>query len=141
VFERGARGFAGASGRPSVQSTIAATPENATSANLPDVANQSSAASPSAQIPAADLKPLYDYVQDCRACQAQLAVAKQGRTDELAAMAHERDVAFAAAKGGTFWRRFRRNIEWFAIGAGADPAEPKDHRPKTRKKLHRQTIT
>jgi hypothetical protein len=80
-------------------------------------------------------------VQDCRACQAQLAVAKQGRTDELAAMAHERDVAFAAAKGGTFWRRFRRNIEWFAMGAGADPAEPKDHRPKTRKKLHRQTIT
>jgi hypothetical protein len=32
-------------------------------------------------------------------------------------MMRERDAAATAAKGGTFWRRFRRNIEWFAIGA------------------------
>jgi hypothetical protein len=73
-----------------------------------------------AQIPAADLKPLYDYVQDCRSCQAQLAAAHQNRADDAAkleAMTRERDAAVIAAKGGTLWRRFRRNLEWFAIGA------------------------
>lgn len=88
----------------------------------PDASSNSSA---SAEIPAADLKPLYDYVQDCRACQAQLAVAKQNRTDDaskLVVLARERDAAIAAAKGGTFWRRFRRNIEWYAAGAAAGAA-------------------
>lgn len=109
-----------------------------TKAELPDAANQSrdpssskrtasetnpTASDPaSVQIPAADLKPLYDYVQDCRSCQAQLAAAEQNRADDaakLTAMAHERDAAVVAAKGGTLWRRFRRNLEWFAIGAAS----------------------
>jgi hypothetical protein len=78
--------------------------------------------SASAQIPAADLKPLYDYVQDCRSCQAQLAAAQQNRADDaskLTAITHERDAALTAAKGGTLWRRFRRNLAWFAVGAAA----------------------
>jgi hypothetical protein len=41
---------------------------------------------------------------------------------KLAAMTRERDSAITAAKGGTFWRRFRRNVEWFALGAGAGAA-------------------
>ncbi|MFY9805116.1 MAG: hypothetical protein WA211_04265 [Candidatus Acidiferrales bacterium] len=76
---------------------------------------------PAAQIPAVDLKPLYDYVQDCRACQAQLAAAKQNSADDaakLSALTRERDSALTAAKGGTFWRRLRRNALWFALGAG-----------------------
>lgn len=75
-----------------------------------------------AQIPAADLKPLYDYVQDCRACQAQLANAKQNAADDaakLSALTRERDAALTAAKGGTFWRRLRRNALWLVVGAGA----------------------
>jgi hypothetical protein len=78
-----------------------------------------------AEIPAADLKPLYDYVQDCRECQARLAAATQNRTDDatkLQAMTLERDAAVTAAKGGTFWRRLRRNIAWFAAGAAAGAA-------------------
>ncbi len=74
----------------------------------------------SAQIPAADLKPLYNYVQDCRSCQSQLAVAKQSAMDDaakIAALTRERDAAIAAAKGGTFWPRLRRNLLWFAVGA------------------------
>jgi hypothetical protein len=58
-------------------------------------------------------------VQDCRACQAQLAAAKQTQADDaarLAAITQERDAALTAAKGGTFWRRLRRNAEWFAVG-------------------------
>ena len=91
-------------------------------------AARASLASPStttAEIPAADLKPLYDYVQDCRACQAQLVAAKQNQTDDAAklqAMTRERDAAITAAKGGTFWRRLRRNAEWFAIGAATAAA-------------------
>lgn len=77
---------------------------------------------PSAQIPAADLKPLYNYVQDCRSCQAQLAAAKLDAADtaaKLSAISRERDAALTAAKGGTFWRRLRRNALWFVVGAGA----------------------
>ena len=77
---------------------------------------------PSAQIPAADLKPLFDFVQDCRSCQAQLAAAKQNATDnaaKLTALTRERDAALATAKGGTFWQRLRRNALWFVVGAGA----------------------
>jgi hypothetical protein len=77
---------------------------------------------PPAQIPAADLKPLYDYVQDCRSCQAKLAAAKQDSVDNaamLSALKRERDAALTAAKGGTFWHRVRRNAQWFAIGVGA----------------------
>ncbi len=73
-----------------------------------------------AQIPAADLKPLYDYVQDCRECQAQLAAAKQNSADDatkIAALTRERDAAVTAAKGGAFWRRLRRDAFWFAVGA------------------------
>ena len=80
---------------------------------------------PSAQIPASDLKPLYDYVQDCRSCQAQLAAAKLDAADsaaKLSAISRERDAALTAAKGGTFWRRLRRNALWFAVGAGAGAA-------------------
>jgi type II secretory pathway pseudopilin PulG len=77
---------------------------------------------PAAQIPTADLKPLYDYVQDCRSCQAQLAAAKLNAADnaaKLTAISRERDAALTAAKGGTFWRRLRRNALWFAVGVGA----------------------
>ncbi len=80
---------------------------------------------PAAQIPSSDLKPLYDYVQDCRACQAQLAAAKQNQADDaakLAALTRERDAAVTAAKGGTFWRRLRRNAAWFGVGAALGAA-------------------
>ena len=73
-----------------------------------------------AQIPVADLKPLFDYVQDCRACQAELAASRQDAADDatkIAALTRERDAAVTAAKGGTFLRRLRRNALWFAIGA------------------------
>jgi len=79
-----------------------------------------SAAGSAAEIPAADLAPLYDYVQDCRACQLQLTAAKQNATDDAAkirALTRERDAAVTAAKGGSFWLRLKRNAHWLAIGA------------------------
>jgi len=74
-----------------------------------------------AEIPAADLKPLYDYVQDCRACQARLAAATQNASDDetqIAALTRQRDAAITASKGGGFWLRFRRSALWLAVGAG-----------------------
>jgi hypothetical protein len=72
-----------------------------------------------AEFPAEDLKPLFDFVQDCRACQAQLASAHSDLADERAKSAvleKERDAAIRAAKGGSLWTRVKRNAKWLAIG-------------------------
>jgi hypothetical protein len=77
-------------------------------------------AAPVAQIPTADLKPLFDFVQDCRACKVQLDAARADLSDEKsksAALARERDAAVKAVKGGGFWTRLKRNAKWLAIGA------------------------
>lgn len=73
-----------------------------------------------ASIPHADLKPLYDYVQDCRACQSALSTAQTDLADERAkeaALVTERNAAVKAAKGGTTWLRMKRAAKWLAIGA------------------------
>jgi hypothetical protein len=118
------------------QSKNAASPQTqqGTAASLPapnsSAANRQPSASPAgaaaatlqsaAEIPAADLAPLYNYVQDCRACQLQLTAAKQNASDDAAkirALTRERDAAISAAKGGPFWLRLKRNAHWLAIGA------------------------
>ena len=127
------------SSSPNTQSESAASPQTqqGTGTSLPapnsSVANPapsrsnatgsaSSATAPqsTAEIPAADLAPLNNYVQDCRACQLELTAAKQNATDDAAkirALTRERDAAITAAKGGPFWLRLKRNAHWLAIGA------------------------
>jgi hypothetical protein len=81
-----------------------------------------------AQLPASDLKPLYDYVQDCRTCQVQLAASNlnsAGDATKIAALTRERHAAVTAAKGGSFWRRPRRNALWFVVGAASGYAAAK----------------
>jgi hypothetical protein len=75
-----------------------------------------------AVIPAEDLKPLYDFTIDCKACQAKLATAQGDLTDErqkTTALTRERDDALRIARGGSTWRRIRRAAKWFLIGAAA----------------------
>lgn len=75
-----------------------------------------------AVIPAEDLKPLYDFALECKACQAKLTATQSDLTDErtkTAALTHERDDALRIARGGTIWRRVARAAKWFAIGAAA----------------------
>jgi hypothetical protein len=75
-----------------------------------------------AVIPAEDLKPLYDFALECKACQARLTAAQSDLTDErtkTAALTHERDDALRMARGGNAWRRIGRAAKWFAIGATA----------------------
>ncbi len=70
-------------------------------------------------VPQEDLKPLFDRLEDCRACQEQLATAQQDLSDErtkVSALKIERDAAVKAARGGGFWSRFRTGLKWFAIG-------------------------
>ncbi len=84
--------------------------------------SHSKATSLNADFPAADLKPLYDFAVDCKACQAQLAAAQADLKDEQAkgqALSRERDDALRAAKGGSVLRRVVRAAKWFAIGAAA----------------------
>ena len=76
-------------------------------------------------MPSADLKPLYDFTQNCRECQLRLTATQQDHSDDLsklAALTRERDAALTAAKGGTLWRRLRRNALWFVVGAGVGAA-------------------
>ena len=84
-------------------------------------------------IPQADLKPLYDDLQDCRASALESESVKKDLADEktqVAALTRERDAAIAVARGGTFWLRLKRGAKWFAIGiaAGAAAAEVARHR-------------
>ena len=93
------------------------------------IALQSAPASPSspspqtnAVIPPEDLKPLYDFTIDCKACQAKLAAAQADLTDErkkTTSLTHERDDALRIARGGTALRRIARAAKWFLLGAAA----------------------
>ena len=75
-----------------------------------------------ARIPQADLKPLFDAAENCRACEAKLAAAQSDLSDQaakLAATSTERDAAIKAAKGGSIWTRLKRSAKWLIIGAAA----------------------
>jgi hypothetical protein len=95
------------------------------------ITTTSSAATTQAVLPIEDLKPLYDFTIDCKACQAKLATAQADLTDERAKSAlltHERDEAVHVAKGGSVLRRIARNAKWLAIGALAGAVAAKAHR-------------
>ena len=90
----------------------------------------SNAEAAQAILPAADLKPLYDFALDCKACQARLAAAQADLTDErakTATLTRERNEAVRAAKGGSVLRRIARNAKWLAIGAAAGAIAAKAH--------------
>jgi hypothetical protein len=77
---------------------------------------------PKVKFPAADLKPLYDFAAECKACQAKLGAAQADLADEKVktrALGRERDDALRAAQGGSVLRRIARAAKWFAIGAAA----------------------
>jgi hypothetical protein len=81
-------------------------------------------------LPTADLKPLYNFTLDCKACQAKLAAAQADLTDERAKTTvptHERNEAVQVAKGGSLLRRLARNAKWLAIGAVAGAIAAKAH--------------
>jgi ABC-type nickel/cobalt efflux system permease component RcnA len=83
---------------------------------------------PKVQLPAEDLKPLYDYALACKACEAQLATAQADLKDEKTktqALGRERDDALRVARGGSVLQRVARATKWFVIGAAAGVAAAK----------------
>ncbi len=75
-----------------------------------------------ALLPVEDLKPLYDFALDCRACQERLSASQANLADEKQKrIATERELAAVTklARGGGFWRRFGRAAKWFLLGAAA----------------------
>jgi len=115
-----AAGGAGAGGPASSGAGPGADKQNAANSGVTDSSAQpGAAAAPDVRVPAADLKPLFNFVQDCRACQAKLTAAQQDAQDEHAkndALTKERDAAVKAAKGGGVWTRTVRAAKWLAIG-------------------------
>ena len=84
--------------------------------------NRPDGVKPKVNFPAADLKPLYDFAAECKACQTRLWAAQADLADEKVksqALGRERDDALRAAKGGSVLRRIARAAKWFAIGAAA----------------------
>ncbi len=83
-----------------------------------------------ATIPQEDLKPLFDFVQDCRACKVELAAAAADHADDqvkMKALSHQRDAAVKAARGGGFWVRLRRSAKWLIIGGAVGYLAAKAH--------------
>jgi hypothetical protein len=95
---------------------------------LPDLTQspkQGDLAPATVAIPQSDLKPLYDSLQDCRACALERDAATKDLLDErarVAALTHERDAAVSAAHGGSFWSRLKHATKWFVIGVAAGAA-------------------
>ena len=80
---------------PGLESPTLAAPTNQQA--LPDA--------PSAQIPAGDLKPLFDYCRIAARARSNSPPAKQNAADDaakLTAVTRERDAAVTVAKGGAF---------------------------------------
>jgi Skp family chaperone for outer membrane proteins len=81
-----------------------------------------------ASIPQEDLPAIRDTIESCKECAVKLNAAQQdlASTDQqlqlagqqLSAVERQRDAAIAAAKGGPFWQRLRRNTKWFLYGLG-----------------------
>jgi hypothetical protein len=108
----------------SVSPNAAAQPASTTDSSTAVAAHSQKLAAPEPQavIPSADLKPLYDFALDCKACQAKLTAAQSDLADEkskTAIMTKERDEAFRVAKGGSTLQRVARAAKWLLIGAAA----------------------
>jgi len=91
-----------------------------TDAKRPSANKPAAPAPQTIHLPAEDLKPLYDFALDCKACQAQLAAAQSDLRDEkskTSAITKERNDALRVARGGSVLRRVARAAKWFAIGA------------------------
>jgi hypothetical protein len=64
-------------------------------------------------IPQESLKPLYDRLQDCKACEAR------EDADQKVIMSLQKELGDTrkAAKGGGWWTRTKRAVKWLAVGA------------------------
>jgi hypothetical protein len=99
---------------------LAPSPQPPDQASPPTNQAPDNQAPASISIPQPDLKPLYDTIQDGRACILERDATKKDLADEqarLASVTRERDAAIVAAHGGNLWLHVKQAAKWFAIGA------------------------
>lgn len=107
---------------PASNTASLATARDSSTASAQATSQSNQKAPANAVIPAADLKPLYDFTLDCQACQAKLSAAHNDLADEktkTVALTKERDDAVRIVKGGSAWQRVTRAAKWFLLGAAA----------------------
>lgn len=77
---------------------------------------------PAVSLPIEDIKPLFDFTQDCRSCKIQLQASEQDNASlrsEIAAVEGERNVAMAAKRGGSVLQKIKHYSMCFLAGAAA----------------------
>lgn len=83
-------------------------------------------------IPQRDLPSIRDEIESCKECSVKLHTSEEDLAsksqqlqlagEQLSATQRQRDAAIAATKGGSLWRRLRRNSRWMLFGATATTA-------------------
>lgn len=68
--------------------------------------------------PAADVKPLFDHLVDCKANELKLGECQA----EIPLLTKRAEAAEKAMKGGGFFKRLKSNGKWFLLGAAAGGA-------------------
>ena len=109
---------------------IVRSPVTSDSAKETRPGNVLPAAPTPAILPPEDLKPLYDFAVDCKACQAKLAAATADLADEKTktqTLSRERDAAVKFARGGSLRQRLSRAFKWFVAGAIAGAVAARAH--------------
>lgn len=104
------------SGDAGVAAHDSTAPHQASNSAAPTQSTEES----STEMPEQDLRPLFNFVQDCRVCDAKLDAAQSDAADQSAkitALTGQRDLALDSAKGGTVWYRLRSHLRWLAAGA------------------------
>jgi hypothetical protein len=74
------------------------------------------------QVPAVDMKPLFDQLVTCKECGEKLTGAQMQTSideDKIRSLTKERDAAVKAARGGSVWSKVKRGSEIFLFGAVA----------------------
>ncbi|HKQ87272.1 MAG TPA: hypothetical protein VJS43_10965 [Candidatus Acidoferrales bacterium] len=102
----------------------ATTTDSAVSRNEPSIDSAPSSSmlrtrNLDAKLPVQDLRPLFDFVQDCRTCDAELDAARKKAAEDtvkITALTRERDLAIRA-KTGSLWLRIRQDAILFGFGA------------------------
>lgn len=88
-------------------------------ADSPNSATSSETSGAVLSVPDADLKPLYDDLEDCRAATATAEALKRDLADtqqQLSEMTAERDIAMRNTSPTKRWRDIKRAAKWFAVG-------------------------
>jgi hypothetical protein len=106
--------------------TRAPSSTNDTTKDLPESPKpKSDKAEHSATLPEADLIPLYNYTQECRACTLELDAARNNVLDgqkKIAALTAERDAAIRTAHNRGVIQHVRDSVLWIAVGIAVDRA-------------------